>query len=47
MTLTVSGIGTVTADGTEQVLATDTANGTYVTVVDLSNFAARTSSAAA
>ena len=39
MTWTVSSSGTQTADGSEDVLTTDTTNGTYVLKVDLINMA--------
>ena len=47
MTWTVSASGTLTADGSEDVLTTDTTNGTYVLVVDLSNLLAGSSGVAA
>ena len=37
MTWNTSAEGTVTADGSEQTLSTDTTNGTYVLVVDRNN----------
>lgn len=39
MSWTVSSSGTQTADGSEDVLTTDTTNGTYVLFADLTNMA--------